>query len=109
MGGAQQAEIVRLGAAAAGIRHDVIDLQARFFLYVVPADAEDLAAQDRPHGFENRGFDFREHRVRLGEACVALVPMPEYEIARLRTGQSISGQGQFWSAEIAAPATAQGP
>ena len=27
MGGAQQPEIVRLGAAAAGIRHDVIDLQ----------------------------------------------------------------------------------
>ena len=27
MGGAQQAEIVRRGGAAAGIRHDVIDLQ----------------------------------------------------------------------------------
>ncbi len=85
------------------------DLRERFFLHVIPVAAEDLAAQDRPHGFEIRDFDYREHGVRLGEACVALAPLPEYAIAGLRTGQFISGQGQLWSAEIEAPAAAQGP
>ncbi len=76
---------------------------------MIPAAAEDLVAQDRPHGFENVGFDFREYGALLGAACVALAPLPEYAIAGVRTGQFISGQGQFWSAEIAAPAAAQGP
>ena len=76
------------------------DLRERFFLHVIPADAEDLAPQARPHGFENRDFDYREHGALLGAACVALVPLPEYELAGLRTGQFISGQGQLWSAEI---------
>ena len=80
------------------------DVRERFFLHVIPADEQDLSQQDRPHGFENRGFEFREHGGRLGAACVALVPLPEYEIAGLRTGQFISGQGQLWSAEIAVPA-----
>ena len=78
------------------------DLRQRFFLHLIPADARDLAAPDRPHGFENRSFDYREYGTRLGEACVALVPMPEYALAGLRTGQFISGEGQLWSAEIAA-------
>ncbi len=38
-----------------------------------------------------------------------LAPLPEYAIAGLRTGQFISGEGQLWSAEIKAPAAAQGP
>ena len=85
------------------------DLRERFFLHVIPADARDLPPQDRRHGFENLGFGYREHGVRLGEACVALVPLPEYAIAGLRTGQFISGQGQLWAAEIAMPAAAQEP
>ena len=83
------------------------DLRARFFLHVIPAEAGDLSPQDRRHGFENRDFDYHEHGALFGAACVALAPLPEYAIARLRTGQFISGQGQLWSAEIAA--AAQGP
>ncbi len=75
------------------------DLRERFFLRVVPAAVEDLAAHDRP-----RGFDYREHGAQLGAACVALVPLPEYAIAGLRTDQFISGEGQLWEVEIEAPA-----
>ena len=85
------------------------DRRARFFLHVIPADAGDLSPQDQRRGFENRDFDYHEHGARFGAACVALAPLPEYEIAGLRTGQFISGQGRLWSAEIAAPAAAQGP
>ena len=85
------------------------DLRERFFLHLIPADEGDLPPQHRPHGFENIGFDYREYGVRLGAACVALVPLPEYALADLRTGQFVSGEGQLWSAEIALPAAAQEP
>ncbi len=79
------------------------DLRARFFLHLFPADAGELAADRRQAGFENLDFDFAEHGVLLGGACVALVRLPDYDrgIARLRTGQFISGEGQLWKAEIA--------
>ena len=80
------------------------DLRARFFLHLFPADPAALPADRRQSGFENRDFDYAEHGVLLGDACVALVPLPAWErgIARVRTGQFVSGQGQLWSAETAA-------
>ncbi len=78
------------------------DLRARFFLHLFPADPAALPAGRRQSGFENRDFDYAEHGVLLGDACVALVPLPAWErgIARVRTGQFVSGQGQLWSAEF---------
>ena len=73
------------------------DVQARFFLHLVPAEAADLPPDDRPHGFENRGFQFREQGERFAKKCVAFVELPDYEILRIRTGQSIPGQGQLWT------------
>ena len=80
------------------------DLPARFFLHVFPADAAELAADRRRAGFANLDFDYAEHGALLGGVCVALVPLPAYErgIARLRTGQFVSGQGQLWSVEFPA-------
>ena len=70
------------------------DLQERFFLHVFPADASELAAEERQAGFYNRSFTWAEHGARLDApdadaACVALVPLPVYEggIAHVRTGQ----------------------
>ena len=45
MSRAQQAEIVRLGGAAAGIRHDVIDLQQMLRAATAPAGAVHVAGQ----------------------------------------------------------------
>ena len=73
------------------------DVQARFFLHFFPAEAADLPPDDRPHGFENRGFQFREQGERFARKCVAFVELPDYEILRIRTGQSIPGQGQLWT------------
>ena len=76
-------------------------LRETFFLHLFPADAADLPASER-----ELGFDYRKYGARLGEACVALVPLPEYALAGLRTGQFVSGQGQLWSVEVPAPAGA---
>ena len=72
------------------------DLRERFFLHLFPADASELADDERDGGFYNRSFDWAEHGARLempdaqaDAACVALVPLPVYEggIAHVRAGQ----------------------
>ena len=80
------------------------DLRERFFLHLFPADAAELAAGGGQYGFANRDFDFADHGVLLDGACVAVAPLPAWErgIARVRTGQFRSGQGQLWSVEFRA-------
>ena len=85
------------------------DVRARFFLHVFPTDAADLSPQGSGHGFDNLDFAYAEHGVLLGGACVAQAPLPDYAIARVRTGQFISGQGQLWRAEFPAPGPGSGP
>ena len=60
---------------------------ARFFLHVVPASPDDLAADRREHGFENRDFDFWRRGGMVDGSCVAITPLPDYAIASVRTGQ----------------------
>ena len=76
------------------------DTQARFFLHLFPADGNDLPQSRRQYGFDNLGFDFGEYGARWGGKCVAAVSLPGYEIARIRTGQYIPGQGQIWAADF---------
>ena len=105
------------------------DAAARFFLHLYPADPGDLPEARREYGFENHDFDFADHGLLLpaapegpeapeetedpeapeeseaagdaGSACVALAPLPGWEIARLRTGQWAGGEEPpLWEAEI---------
>ena len=34
--------------------------------------------------------------------CLAAVPLPDYPIKEMRTGQHIPGQGDLWSARLSA-------
>ena len=77
------------------------DTEARFFLHVFPIDANNLPVGRREYGFSNSGFEFSEYGVHRGGKCLAAVPLPGYEIARIRAGQYILGQGQLWQAEFA--------
>ena len=88
------------------------DTAARFFLHVFPADPAELPAYRRKHGFDRYGFDNRDFRFedfgirfdsRWGRTCLALVRLPGYGIASLRTGQFVSGAGAVWKAEIERP------
>ena len=76
------------------------DTQARFFLHIVPEDASDLPDERKPSGFDNLDFRFAEHGANLGEVCVAVRELPEYEIGRVRTGQHVSGEGALWRVEF---------
>lgn len=76
------------------------DIQARFFLHIFPQDAADLPAEREESGFVNADFGFAERGADLGGKCVAIAPLPDYPIERIRTGQHTRGEGQLWRAEL---------
>ena len=78
------------------------DVRRRFFLHVVPAAAEALAATRRRSGFANLDFDFGERGALVDGACVATVELPDYDIVRLRTGQfDANVRAVAWRMELA--------
>ncbi len=81
------------------------DTYARFFLHVFPIDKNDLPDQRKQFGFDNLDFSFGAYRHKGGEKCMVARELPGYDIARIRTGQYISGKGRIWegSFKLAGP------
>ena len=65
------------------------DVTEKFFLTLYPAYGSDLPDVSRPYGFNNLAFHFEERSIRRGERCIAIAPLPEYDIAHIYTGQYI--------------------
>ena len=79
------------------------EAEQRFFAHFYPEAPDALPGRRREHGFENRDFAFGE-RGRLDDGrCLAILPLPDFPVARLRTGQWAPGEGDSWSVEIAFP------
>ena len=76
------------------------DAAAPFFLHVTPQRANDLPDDRREFGFDNHDFDFRLRGIAFDGKCVAQVPLPEYGVASIWTGQWERGAGEIWDAEI---------
>ena len=77
------------------------DVETPFFLHLVPA-GDDFDAGRESAGFNNRDFWFQHHGTWSGEegsACLAKVPLPEYGIAKIRTGQ-YTAAGIAWEGEV---------
>ena len=79
------------------------DIQARFFLHIVPHDTNDLPQHRQQYGFDNLNFYFYQHGVRFDGKCLASVPLPDYPIARINTGQWIPDEGKLWEGEFPFP------
>lgn len=74
------------------------DVRGWFFLHVVPVDESDLPSWHE-FGFDNLDFQFEEHG-HVGEGrCAAKRVLPNYGIARVRTGQLGRDGKRLWSAE----------
>ena len=77
------------------------DVQAEFFLHVIPEDLEDLSADRRQYGFDNMHFRYDGFAaLAFGGRCFAERPLPDYPIARIRTGQFTPEGNQIWMAEF---------
>lgn len=76
------------------------ETERRFFLHSYPSRPADLPESRREFGFENRDFDFEAYGSFFADGSLAVVPLPEYPIGRLRTGQRSAAGGESREAEI---------
>ena len=76
------------------------DTEARFFLHLTPLRADDLPEARRSLGSDNRDFDFFPNGTWFDDKCIASVPLPDYPVSSVRTGQFVRGEGGIWSAEF---------
>ena len=71
------------------------DMEARFFLHLVPADPADLPPARQRAGFANRDFAFGERGGLFDGKCVAVSHIP-FPLREVHTGQYTS-TGPVWS------------
>lgn len=76
------------------------DTAARVVLHLYPVDKGDLPAYRREYGFDNRSFNFDWRGGYFDGRCITQEPLPDYPVARIRTGQWIPGEGSIWQAEF---------
>ena len=77
------------------------DTEAMFFLALYPVDGNDLPDRRKQHGFDNLDFDFDGRGLIFDGRCMAGIPLPEYAIARIATGQYVfveGGYNHLWEA-----------
>ena len=79
---------------------DADDRDLPFFLHVFPADEKDLPDGREESGFDNLDFELMQKGGESDGLCFAAVNLPEYDIASIRTGQWIRGQGNVWEASM---------
>ena len=77
------------------------DIQNPIFLHVTPERAGDLPEGRRVYGYDNLDFDFRIRGAAFDDKCAARVPLPDYAIASIRTGQFVYGGNEIWKTEFA--------
>ena len=81
---------------------DAADTEARFFLHIYPADADDLPERRRQHGFDNLDFGFHEYGLLADDKCFIRRALPEYAVERIHAGQFVYPDGDVvWEAELA--------
>ena len=77
------------------------DTEAVFYLHLYPTDAADLPESQREHGFDNRDFEFGlAGGVQYEGRCLASIPLPDYAIDRIHTGQYRPDAGRLWAADL---------
>ena len=79
------------------------DVEELFFLHVGPSVPDDLPDHRKKYGFDNLDFGWIGPGAKIGGMCLAEVPLPEYGIAAIRTGQyavTEDGARNIWEGEI---------
>ena len=76
------------------------DRDARFFLHVKPADANDLPQERKEHGFDNLDFVLQQNGGRIGDECLAEIQLPSYEISEITTGLLDEKGKRIWDGKI---------
>ena len=79
------------------------DINATFFVHIVPDNADDLPGRRRRHGFDNLDFRLHDHDGQTVDTCLVWTLLPPYDISTIRTGQYEFADGEYqnlWEGEI---------
>ena len=77
------------------------DARGRFFLSVHPVNIADLPADRRELGHDGLNFSFEPPQaVVFNGKCMATRQLPDYEIAKIETGQWVPGGERLWDAAV---------
>ncbi len=76
------------------------DVEAMFFLHLDPVDVDDLPDHRKQYGFDNLDFSFRKYSRIEGGICLVSRRLPDYDIAAIRTGQYVPGEGRIWEGSL---------
>ena len=76
------------------------DRDLSFFLHLFPADEKDLPSGREESSFDNLDFELMHKGGESDGSCFAAVDLPDYDIASIRTGQWVRGEGNVWEASI---------
>lgn len=76
------------------------DVERKFFLHIAPERVDDLPQNRREHGFDNMDFEYLTQGIVFDGKCVAVLPLPNYAIERIRTGQFERGEDEVWEARL---------
>lgn len=63
------------------------DISTPFLLHIIPTDRTYLPISRRQLGFENYDFQFNSRGTIFADKCLAIITLPDYDIASIRTGQ----------------------
>ena len=75
------------------------DIEAAFFLHVIPVDNASLPSYRQEHRFDNLDFRFSDFGRVFDDKCMASVLLPTYDMSRIRTGQYTS-EKNLWQVEF---------
>ena len=75
------------------------DINDDFFLHVIPVDLKDLPEHRQRYEFDGLDFIFFDRGFIDGQRCAAIIDLPDYNIASIRTGQ-YTDQGEVWRTEF---------
>ena len=73
--------------------------EAWFFLHLTPANPGDLPGYRREYGYDNLDFQFEWRGLEVGGECIAVVPLPDYPITAIATGQ-YTDAGRLWETTL---------
>ena len=78
---------------------------APFYLHIIPANMDNLSAARREYGYDSHDFTWDDvvnygRGIAFDGKCMATVPLPDYAIHGIRTGQYVPGGAQLWSGEF---------
>ena len=73
---------------------------SKVFLHIIPVAPADLPADRRELGFENRDFKITDRFAFFDGKCVHRQILPDYPIARIRTGQDAAREVEEWRVDI---------